>query len=45
MDTIIASFEKAKIVSKERVEQNNLNKHVENETNKFNQATKNSFSD
>ena len=46
VDTIIASFEKAKIVSKERVEQNNLNKDVENETNKFNQGNKEiSFSD
>ena len=40
VDTIIASFEKAKIVSKERVEQNNLNRHVENETIKFNQGNK-----
>ena len=46
VDTIIASFEKAKIVSKERVKQNNLNKHVENETIKFNQGNKEiSFSD
>ena len=46
VDIIIASFEKAKIVSKERVEQNNLNKHIENETIKFNQGNKEiSFSD
>ena len=46
VDTIIASFEKAKIVSKERVEQNNLNKNIENETIKFNQGNKEiSFSD